>query len=264
MGEFDPKAREATPQAGQLRRPLRLCLDLLVVVEPLLEQLVDLVDRLDRVGVVLENLLLGDALLLVEGDHLADRQLPFGQILTEADQLLDRHRRAGDGLLCPDLAAFDALGDGDLALARQQRNDAHLPKIKAHGIIGLVERTGREVEFHLLVGAFLDLLVSISRSPRRFKELLLRVADGNSLAAEGRKDLIDVVRGDKPLRQLLIDIVIGQEGLLLAHVEEFLHIVCIFLVQIDHPFYSPLRSEETSTHLPSLSKSSQDPTPSIV
>ena len=53
-------------------------------------------------------------------------------------------------LMTESLPLLDALGDCDFALAREQRHRAHLAQVHADGIVGLVERAGREVE----LGAF--------------------------------------------------------------------------------------------------------------
>jgi hypothetical protein len=51
--------------------------------------------------------------------------------------------RPGDHRLA---AGLDALGDGDLALARQQLHRAHLAQIHAHRIVGAVGRRCRARE----------------------------------------------------------------------------------------------------------------------
>ena len=54
------------------------------------------------------------------------------------------------------LAALDALGDLDLALAGEQRHRAHLAQVHADGVVGLVEGARGEVE----LGALLALAFS--------------------------------------------------------------------------------------------------------
>ena len=49
------------------------------------------------------------------------------------------------------LAALDALGDLDLALAGEERHRAHLAQVHAHRVVGLVERAGGEVELDALL-----------------------------------------------------------------------------------------------------------------
>jgi hypothetical protein len=55
-------------------------------------------------------------------------------------------------LMTDELAALDALGDLDLALAGEQRHRAHLAQVHADRVVGLVERARREVELDLLAG----------------------------------------------------------------------------------------------------------------
>jgi hypothetical protein len=55
-------------------------------------------------------------------------------------------------LITAQLAALDALGDGHLAFAREQRHRAHLAQVHANGIVGLVERARREIELGSVSG----------------------------------------------------------------------------------------------------------------
>src|SRR5215207_8932089 len=94
------------------------------------------------VGLVLQARQLG---LLREGDVVPDVQAPRLQLLADLAQLLDGDGRARDGLLRLDLAALDPLGDGDLALAREEWHDAHLAQVEADGVVRLLKDASREV-----------------------------------------------------------------------------------------------------------------------
>ena len=95
-------------------------------------------------------------LFFVEGDDFLDVADAALEVFAQAYDLANHDRRARDGLHHAELPALDALGDLDLALAGQQRNGAHLAQIHADGIVGLLERAGREVELYV-VGLFAGL-----------------------------------------------------------------------------------------------------------
>ena len=134
------------------RRAARRLLELLVELLVVLARLADRVDLLLHLLAALDDALVGD-LLVVEDHELADRALAGVELIAEFDHLLRDERRARDRLDHGELAALDAPRDLDLALAREQRDGAHLAQVHAHGVVRLVERAGREVELELL-GAF--------------------------------------------------------------------------------------------------------------
>ena len=77
-----------------------------------------------------------------EIDDVAEQNLAFVQLVAPDDDGLEGQRalaQAGDHRLA---AGLDALGDGDLALARQQLDRAHLAQIHAHGIVGALGGLG--------------------------------------------------------------------------------------------------------------------------
>ncbi len=52
------------------------------------------------------------------------------------------------------MSALDALGDGHLALARQQGHRAHLAQVHAHRVVRLLQCARRQVEIVFLGGDF--------------------------------------------------------------------------------------------------------------
>ncbi|MBV6497646.1 MAG: hypothetical protein JFAIHJKO_02796 [Pyrinomonadaceae bacterium] len=80
--------------------------------------------------------------LLRENDGFANARLTRIKLFDKMQKPLDRDRRTGDRLVGLDLAAFDALGDRDLALAVQKRHNTHFAKIQADGIVRFVENAG--------------------------------------------------------------------------------------------------------------------------
>ena len=95
--------------------------------------------------------LFGD-LLIVEDHDFLDGANAALQVFAHGEDLADHDRRTRQRLQHAKLAALNALGDLDLAFAREQRNRSHLAQIHADGIVGLLHRAGREVEFHVLAG----------------------------------------------------------------------------------------------------------------
>ena len=77
-----------------------------------------------------------------EIDDVAEQNLAFVQLVAPDDDGLEGERafaQPGDHRLA---AGLDALGDGDLALARQKLDGAHLAQIHAHRIVGALGRLG--------------------------------------------------------------------------------------------------------------------------
>jgi len=85
-------------------------------------------------------------LFIVKLHDFLDGPHAFAQVIANGDQFLDDDRRACDGLHHHELPALDALGDGDFALARQERHSAHFAQVHANGVVGLFQRTGRQVK----------------------------------------------------------------------------------------------------------------------
>jgi hypothetical protein len=166
------------------------------------------------------ELLLGD-LLLVEDHEVAEVDLAVGQAVAQADDLVRGHGAARDHLHDRLLAALDALGDLDLALAGEERHRAHLAQVHADGVVRLVEGPGGEVELDAL---FLGLL----------PELLLRVDDLDAHRAEHREDVVQLVRGADLRRQEVVHLLVEEVALLLAHRDELSDLVVLFLDRKRH------------------------------
>src|SRR5206468_5980024 len=67
---------------------------------------------------------------------------------------LNNQRRSREGVEHGSLAPLDALGDFDLALAREQRNGAHFAQIHANGVVGLISAGGGQLEIEQILGFF--------------------------------------------------------------------------------------------------------------
>src|SRR5208337_3389722 len=79
-------------------------------------------------------------LLVVEDDHFFDVADAALKVLAEGHDFANHDGRTGDGFEDAHLAALDALGDFDFALARQQGDGAHLAQVHAHRIVSLFQR----------------------------------------------------------------------------------------------------------------------------
>ena len=152
---------------------LLLCLGSLVELYCLLEcQFVELgnfVNVLECLLGLVGNLLFGQ-LFIVKLDNFLDGARTFAEVVADGDEFLDDYRGTRDGFHDDKLAAFDALGDGDFAFARQQRDRAHLAEIHADGIICFLERTWRQVE---IAAAFFAMTVILGGG------VVVAVVDGN-------------------------------------------------------------------------------------
>ena len=178
--------------------------------------------------------LVGD-LLVVEDHQLADGALAGAQLLAHVDDGARDGRRARDRLDDGQLAALDALGDLDLALAREQRHGAHLAQVHADGVVGLVERAGGEIELRLVAGAA---AVGALAEELVLAILLLRVDDLDAGVAEGAEQVVQLLgRGDVSGQQL-VDFLVEQVALLLAHGDELPYFV-VFLFDRQRPFLLP-------------------------
>ena len=78
----------------------------------------------------------------LEVDDVAEEDLPLVQLVAPDDDGLEGERAFAQALDHGLAAGLDALGDGDLALARQELDLAHLAQVHAHRIVGAVGRLG--------------------------------------------------------------------------------------------------------------------------
>ena len=106
-----------------------------------------------------------------EIDDVAQEHLSFFEFITPDDDGLEGERAFAQACDHRLAAGLDALGDRDLALAREQLHRAHLAQIHAHGIVGALGRLlGLGLGWDLLLDLDqfgLLLVVLLARSPRR-------------------------------------------------------------------------------------------------
>ena len=192
-----------------LRRLGQLLLGLLVD-QP---RLLDGVDLAQHLAGPLLDPLVGD-LFVVEDHQLANRAPAGLQVVAHLDDLLGDGRRARDRLDDRQLAALDALGDFDLAFARQQRHGAHLAQVHPDRVVRLVEGPRRQVQVHA------------RRRPASLRpELLVRIDHLDAGAAERAEQVVQVVRRGDVGPQQVVDLVVEQVALFLADGDQLLYFV---------------------------------------
>ena len=91
------------------------------------------------------------------------------------------------------LTALDTFRDFDFAVAREQRDGSHLAQVHADGIVGFLERSGREVEFDSLFGCLAVKLLFSRNLVQRGKILIIGIDDFDACCPEGGKQVIQVL-----------------------------------------------------------------------
>ena len=146
----------------------------------------------------------------VEIDDVAQQNPVLAKSVTPIDDGAQRHRTFTDGADHALAAGLDALGDGDLALAREQLDIAHLAQIHTHRVVGPA----------VLLG-LVRLGGSGSSSPRRnflrrgvFGLLVFHHIDAHF--REHRHGVLDLFGGKLILGQGGVQLVIGDVAPFLA------------------------------------------------
>ncbi len=145
----------------------------------------------------------GAAIGLLEVDHLTQQDAAGAQLLAPHHDGFEGQGALAQAADHGVAAGFDALGDGDLALARQQLHRAHLAQVHAHGIVGAVVGLGllghRDGGF-LADGHFAALALALA---------LLVLDDVDAHLAQHGEGVFDLLRGDLFGRQNLVQLVHG-------------------------------------------------------
>jgi hypothetical protein len=160
----------------------------------------------------------------LEVDDVAKQDLPLGELVAPDDDRLEGERGFAEARDHRLAAGLDALGDGDLALAGEQLDRAHLAEIHADRIVGAVGR---------LAGGFRR-----DRGGRRLGELaalrlvvggrvvrLLRLVgldDVDAHVVEHRVDVFDLVGRGGVRGQHLVELVDGHVAALLRGLDHLL------------------------------------------
>ena len=176
------------------------------------------------VGFVLDHAERSAGVVLGVLHDFPDAHLAFAQALAELDDLLDGDRR---GRSTARMTAFSPssmrLAISTSPFAGEQRDRAHLAQVHAHRVVALGV-AGVEVLVPLF---FLLLLGRRSGSGRLgLGELDLGgvVDDLDVVLAEHRHHVVDLIGGHDVGGQRVVDLVVGQEALLAAAIEQRLHL----------------------------------------
>ncbi len=175
---------------------------------------------------------------VVEDDDLFDVAHAALEIFAERHDLANHDGRARDGLHHAHLAALDALGDFDLALARQQRHRAHLAQVHAHRVVGLFQGARRQVELDILALFQLEVLVAELRA----------IEEVDALGADGGDQVVQIVgRGCHLVRQHFVDVAVGEITLFLADLDQCVNIVIVIVVMVVLVFMCKLFVDRQNT-----------------
>ena len=163
----------------------------------------------------------------LEIDDVAQEDLSLVELVAPDDDGLEGERafaQARDHRLA---AGLDALGDRDLALARQQLDRAHLAQIHAHRIVGALARLGLLGLGHRLVGDLDQLAVALLflgfLGGLLFLALGLFLLDHvDAHLVEHREDVLDLLGGHLLGGQHRVDLLIGDVAALLGELDHLL------------------------------------------
>src|SRR5712692_1943242 len=233
------------PLGANVRSFLRLqCfIELRGLLQRHLVQFRDLIDVSQRLLGLVGDFLFGQ-LFVVELHDLFDGAHAFAQIVANGNQLFDDDRRARDRLHYHELPTLDALGDGDFALARQQRHGAHLAQIHADGIVRFFQRTGCQIEVaasFVGVRIVLDdfLLAALCGNFHRARGLRrsLVLINFDAVALEGGEQIVDFFGRMELCRKRIVYFVVEQVAALFAHRNELAYrIIFLFKAYCCHKF----------------------------
>ena len=145
-------------------------------------------------------------------EHFAHHERILAQRFRQRQNLANHQRRTRQRLAHRRLSALDALGELDLALARQQRNRSHLAQIHAHGIVGLVDELLGQLQ---VAGLFALFQLFVEVDLRLFENLDAR-------AVELGQNFVELAPARIPFGQQFIDLVVENVALLFSGVHELL------------------------------------------
>ena len=169
-------------------------------------------------------------LFFVEGDDFLNVANATAQVFAETDDLSNDDGRSRDGLHDAHLAALDALGDFDFALAGEQGDGAHLAEVHADGVVGLLEGSGREVELYVvgLFAGFGLVLVAVAC------ELGFAGQDVDALRVDGCEKVIEIVGCGDVTGEEVVDLAEGEIPLLFPCVDELVYVVFVLVNFFSH------------------------------
>ncbi len=151
------------------------------------------------------------------GQHFRQALLAFGVLIVFLEQQLDRPREIRERTLDLVQAFFDALGDGDFALAREQFHGTHLAHVHAHGVGGAAHFGvhGRQHGDGFFRRGFV-----VDGRDRRFRQQRLGIGRNlvhlDTHVVDHADDVFDLFRIDDVVGQVVVDFGVGQIALFFA------------------------------------------------
>ena len=154
-------------------------------------------------------------LLLVDVHHVLDGDLAAAELVAQLAEALEGEVGGEDGPGDLLLALFDALGQGDLALAGEEGDAAHLAQVEPHRVFGPPHGAGGEVDgvqravvVVLHRGGSLDDLGGHATG-------LGGVDNLDVHGSEHHHDVVELIQRHDVRREGVVDLVVGQEAFLL-------------------------------------------------
>ncbi len=159
-----------------------------------------------------------------EIDDVAEEDLSFVEFIAPDDDGLEGQRAFAEACDHRLAAGFDALGDGDFALARQQLDRAHFAQIHADGIVGALAGLGlldfgdgllRDLDKLVVgvVGVVFLFLVGVG---------LFGFGDVDAHVREHRHDVLDLLGRRRVGGQHFVELIEGHEAALLGLLDHLL------------------------------------------
>ena len=184
--------------------------------------------RAPEVGfLLLGELLFGIVHQVLDGDEV------LAEVVADDADLLDGQGGREDGTGRLVLALLDALGQRDLALAREEGDAPHLAQVEPDGVFRAPHGARRQVDAAGLDGLVVvglgigGLARGLAGEPVR----LGRVHHLDVHGAEEHHDVVELIEGDDVRRQGVVDLVVGQVALLLALGDQLVQLLQFWLVR---------------------------------
>jgi hypothetical protein len=191
----------------------RLLLFLRYVVE-LPAEILDPLDLGQDLLLLLLELALGDV-LLGDVEHLLDDEGVFLDPFLQGQDLVEDEAGPAEGLDDALLAPLDLAGDRDLALAREERDVAHLAEVE-------LDRVGRALQ-----AVRRD---EVALAALREHLLLAGIQDLDPVIAHRGQEIVEILLGIQVLCEGLVDLLEEKESLLAALRNELGDLVFVELV----------------------------------
>ena len=207
--------------------------DLLQQLFPLAQEAIDVAELADDGAAQLRFLLLGRFLLVVVDDVL-DRDDVVAELVAQEADLVDGERGGQRGARRLVLALLDALGEGDLALAREEGDLAHLAEVEPDRVLGAADRPRREVDAPVGRLVVVDLGRRLDLGGQA--DALGRVDQLDVHGAEHQHDVVELIEGDDVRGQGVVDLVVGEEALLLPLRDQLVQLFDARFVRHAWPF----------------------------